>query len=44
LQRRKSAAAGAFHRHITAKASAGIKPAVRRAEKGVGRWDSAIIQ
>src|ERR1700738_3109440 len=45
LQRRKSAAAELFHRHITANASAGNRPAVRRAEKGLGRWESSgIIQ
>jgi hypothetical protein len=45
LQRRKSAAAELFHRHITANASAGNKPAVTRAEKGLGRWESSgIIQ
>src|SRR5258705_12875905 len=45
LQRRKSAAAGPFHRHIAASASNGIKPAARRAENGWGRWESvAIIQ
>jgi hypothetical protein len=45
LQRRKSAAAGLFHRHITASASAGIKPAVTRAENGWGRLEFfGIIQ
>src|SRR5229473_1972742 len=45
LQRRKSAAAELFHRHITANASAGNKPAVMRAEKRLGRWESSgIIQ
>jgi hypothetical protein len=40
LQRRKSAAAELFHRHSTANASAGIKPAVMRAENRFGRWES----
>src|SRR5260221_13791112 len=39
LQRRKSAAAGLFHRNITARASAGIQPVVRRAENGLSRWE-----
>src|SRR5450756_1176751 len=38
LHRRKSAAAELFHRHITASASAGINPAVRRAANRLGRW------
>src|ERR1700730_3529668 len=45
LQRRKSAAAEPFHRHRIASASAGTKPAVTRAEKGLGRRESSgIIQ
>jgi len=35
LQRRKSAAAELFHRHITASASAGVKPAVTRAARAL---------
>jgi hypothetical protein len=37
LQRRKSAAAEPFHRHVAASASAGIKTAVMRLENRVGR-------
>src|ERR1700731_2404216 len=45
LQRRKSAAAGLFHRHRKASTSAGSKPAVRRAANRSGRWDLVgIIQ
>src|ERR1700738_5076358 len=45
LQRRKSAAAGLFHRHRNANASTGIKPAVMRTENGLRRWESfGIIQ
>src|SRR5882757_1958375 len=45
LQRRKSAAAGLFHRHRNASTSAGIKPAVMRTESGLRRWESfGIIQ
>src|ERR1700738_2291239 len=43
LQRRKSAAAGPFHRHRKASASAGSKPAVTRAESGLARWESLGI-
>src|ERR1700756_2256018 len=39
LQSRKSAAAGPFHRHRKASASAGSKPAVTRAANRLGRLD-----
>src|SRR3954470_24867424 len=45
LQRRKSAAAGLFHRHMTASASAGSRPAVKRAANRFARWEFfGIIQ
>jgi len=43
LQRRKSAAAELFHRHITASASAGSKPTVMRAGNGLEQWESVGI-
>src|SRR5260370_33223088 len=45
LQRRKSAAAELFHRHVKANASAGIKPGLRERGERLGRWESlGIIQ
>src|SRR5258708_1069574 len=43
LQRRKSAAAELFHRHGTGNPSAGSRPAVRREENGLGRWEFVEI-
>jgi len=43
LQRRKSAAAGLFHRHIAASASTGIKPGIRRADRGLNARESVAI-
>src|SRR5258708_8712547 len=39
LQRRKSAAAGLLHRHITASAATGTRPAAMRVEKRLGRTE-----
>src|ERR1700710_2422235 len=44
LQRRKSACAALLHRHVTASASAGIKPAVAGAENTLGGECLRIIQ
>src|SRR6266536_63167 len=45
LQRRKSAAAGLFHRQITASASAGSRPGIRRTKRGLeGRESVAVMR
>src|ERR1700736_720874 len=43
LQRRKSAAAGLFHRQITPSASSGHSPAFRRADRGVELRESREV-
>src|SRR3954467_13894464 len=43
LQSRKSADAGLLHRHAAASASAGIRPAVMRAEWGEERRESFAV-